>query len=292
MSGILEFGFDDGKVISNQGIDPFALSKSGEKARISVISFKKFHDIILAQKANEKKAPLTDAEKAEYIAKIDARLSEQLKKPVNELTEIDKLDIRSPKFATSYTHFHEDVGTIRCLSQYEGNLVVKPEVCCEKFGDATQYVVMVVLKYPVDENFQVDEDMLAKRRYTSVHTWKMTAKKFKNLETAYAEARREKKFVMDLSVTLDGDPKFKKQIVTGLGTPVWAQEGADPVLKNWVLDQGMKAWKHVSNLLGFEMKKDKLLEKLNGGKSTSPSLSSKDASSDPPRLVSGYEDLL
>ena len=47
MSDAIEFGFDDAKVIKNQGIDQFKLSKDGERARVSVISFKKFHDDII-----------------------------------------------------------------------------------------------------------------------------------------------------------------------------------------------------------------------------------------------------
>lgn len=289
MSDVMEFGFDDGKVIKNQGVDLFKQSKNGEKTRVSIVSFKRFHDGVLAQKAKEKGSPLTDQEKAEYIAKVDAKLAEQLKKEVSQLTEVDRLDIKQPRFAYAFTHFGEGVGTIRCLSQYQGNQVVKPEICCDKFGDADQTVGMVIMTYPVDSDLQVDEQLLMQRKYTSFYIWKMSAKKFQKLQTQYVEARNDKRFVIDLSVILDGDPKYQKQNFAAMSSPIWAREGADPELRRWILDSGLRAWKHVSNNLGFEMKKDKLLEKLNMAPAA---LGSGAESAEAPALISGYDQLL
>lgn len=291
MADVMEFGFDDGKVIKNQGVDQFKQSRPNEKTRISIVSFKKVHDVILAQKARDKGAPLTDVEKAEFIAKIDAKLAEQLKKPVDQLTEVDRLDIKQPRFAFSFTHYGEGVGTIRCLSKYEGSTVVKPEVCCDKFGDADQTVGTVIMTYPVDNDLQVDEDLLRARKYTNFYVYKMSAKKFQKVQAQYVEARNDKRFVIDLAVTLDGDPKYQKQNFSAMSAPVWGREGADPATRHWVLDQGLRAWKHVANSLGFEMTKDKLMEKLNAG-STSQLSSGSEASAPAPALQSSYDEML
>lgn len=291
MSDVMEFGFDDAKVIKNQGIEQFKLSRTGEKARIAIISFKKFHDVALAGKAREKGSPLTDEEKAGYISKIDSKLAETLKKEVKDLTEADRLDIKQPRFAFAFTHFGEGVGTIRCLSKYEGTTCVNPELCCNKFGDAEQSVATVILKYPTDSDGNVDVELLKLRKYTSVEIWKMSSKKYKNLESAYVDARNDKRYVIDLRVQLEGDPKYKNIKVEAGSGATWARDDMDPAVRAWVLDQGLRAWKYIPNNLGFEMTKDKLIEKLNGGSSSNSQM---DASShaEAPKLVASYDELL
>ena len=293
MSDAIEFGFDDAKVIKNQGIDQFKLSKDGERARVSVISFKKFHDVVLALKAKEKEGPLTDEEKAGYIAKIDSKLAENLKKDVKDLTEVDRLDIKQPRFLFAYTHFDKNeggVGTIRCLSKYEGNTLVKPEICCDKFGDAEQTVACVVMKYPVDEDLQVEMDIFKMKKMTEISVWRMSSKKFKNLESTYKDARNDKAFCIDLRVKLTGDPKFKNLSIENAGGATWAREDMDPAIRHWVLDQGLRAWKHVSNNLGFEMTKEKLAERLGAAPATKSV--SADSEAAEPKLVASYDALL
>ena len=293
MSNVMEFGFDDAKVVKTSGIELFKQTRSGEKHRVSVIAFKKFHDEVLARKTREKGSSLSDEEKAELFTKIEQKLSEQLSKPIYQITEVDRLNIRNPKFSVAFTHYSDGVGTIRCLSQYEGSTLVKPEECCNRFGDADQKVGTVVMTYPVDDKGQVDADLLKMRKYTNFYVWVMSAKKFKKLESAYVDAKNDKRDVIDLRVTLDGDPKFQKQQIEAASTAFWAREDCDPEVRAWILDQGLRAYKYVSQNLGFEMKLDKLMEKLSqlpgGGGSVQVSSG---AQADIPKLVGSYEDLL
>lgn len=293
-SNVMEFGFDDAKVIKTVGIETFKQTRSGEKHRVSIIAFKKFHDEIVIRKTREKGAPLTDEEKAQLFAKIDEKLAEQLKKPVEQLTETDRLDIKKPKFSVAFTHYQDGLGTIRCLSRYEGSTMVRPEECCNRFGDADQKVGTIVMTYPVDEHGQVDVDLLKMRKYTNFYVWSMSAKKFKKLEAAYVDARNDKREVIDLRVTLDGDPKYQKQQIEAASTAYWAREDCDPEIRAWILDQGLRAYKYVSQNLGFEMKLDKLMEKISGlpGGSSSSAQISAGAQADTPKLVGGYDDLL
>jgi hypothetical protein len=288
MSDIMEFGFDDAATIKNPGFDAFKQARAGEKTRISVISFKKHSDLIIAEKAREKKAPLSDSERAEVIAKVDAKLSEKLGKSLEELTEVDRLNINAPKFAFSYTHYIErgGVGTIRCLSTYQGSNVTKRELCCDAAGaDAEQTVAMPVLVYPVDSEFQVDLDDLKKRKHTRVEIWKLSAKKYKKLEPVYKNARADDRTCIDLMVELDGDPKYQKQNVSLAGTATWAREDGDPEVRQWVLEQGLRAWKGVEDKLGFKMSKDKLMEKL-GVQAAA------DSAASTAKLQPSYKDLL
>ncbi len=296
MSDVMEFSFDDAKVIKNQGIDQFKLSKQGERARVSIISFKKFHDSVLGMKAKEKGAPLTDQEKAEYIAKIDAKLAENLKKEVKDLTEVDRLDIKSPRFAFAFTHYDQrdrdkgGVGTIRCLSKYEGHNLIDAKICCKKLGDAEQTVGTVLMKYPVDEHMQVELDIFKMKKMVEFSVWRMSAKKFKNLESTYIDARNDKKFCIDIRLTLDGDPKYKNFKIENAGSATWAREDMDAATRMWVLDQGLRAWKHVSNNLGFEMKEETLTERLTGS-SSMPQVAA-EAQAEQPKLVESYDTLL
>lgn len=288
-NGLVDFGFNESKIIRPQGMEAWKQNK-GEKHRISVISFKRYHDIVLAQKAREADKPLTDAEKKELIDKIDSKLAESLGKKPEDLTEVDRLDIKQPRFTMAFTHYDDRVGTIRCMSQYEGPELVKAERCCTEFGDAGQMVAVVILIYPVDEHLQADMELLKARKYTQVRIYRMSAKKFKQLESTYVGARSDNVEVMDLKITLDGDPKYQNQKIENGGVAVWAREGVDPEIRQWVLEQGLRGYKHVSNNLGFEMSKDKLNEKLDG--EGGGQLGGGDASAAVPKLSTSYNDLL
>jgi hypothetical protein len=287
MSDVIDFSFDEAKVIKPQGIELFKQTRSGEKHRVSLISFKKFHDVILATKAKEKGAPLSDAEKAEFISKIEKNLADKLGKPEKELTEIDRLDITSPKFSYAFTHYGDGVGTIRCLSKYEGNNVLKQEICCDKYGDADQTVATVCMTYPVDSNFGVDEDLLKARKYTNIYVWRLGSKKFQKVDQTYKTAKEDNKLVIDLKVTLDGDPKYQKQTIEAAASAFWARDGVDPAIRTWVLEQGLRAYKHVGDNLGYAMSKEKLLERLSG---SAPAFSG--GEEEKPKLSSGYNSLL
>jgi hypothetical protein len=286
MSDVIEFGFEDAKEIKIQEIERFKQDRPGQKDRVSIIAFRTYHEVVLSAKAKEKGEPLTDEEKAEFISKIDAKLKEQLKK--EELTEVDRLDIKSPRFSYAFTHYGDGVGTIRCLGKYQGNTLVKPGLCCNKFGDADQMVATVIIRYPTDEEGQVDAELLAKRKYTKIELYRFSAKKFRRVEGVYVNARSNNLPVIDLNVTLDGDPQYQKQLIESAMTAYWAREDCDPEIRQWILEQGLRAYKYVPRELGFELSHDKLAEKL-GMKSVSQGNESGAAA---PVLKTSYDDLL
>lgn len=287
MSEYTEFSFDDGKVIKNTNVNTFKQTKPGEKTRVSIVSFKKYSDTVLASKAREKGSALTDQEKEDFITKIDKKLAEQLGKSVDQLSETDRLDIKSPRFAFAWTHYLEGSGSFKCLSKYEGMNVVRPEACCNKLGDAQQTVGTIIMSYPVNDGLAVDEELLAAKKYVQFMVWKLSSKKFRQVEDAYKDARSDDRFTVDLMVTLDGDPKFQKQQITAGSNAVWAKGKIDSDTRSWVLDQGLRLWKSVPGTIGFEMKLEKVHEKL--GLSNG---SSGGSDSDSPKLISSYDDLL
>jgi len=301
MSDVMEFGFDDGKVIKNSGIDEFKLEKNG-KARISLVAFKKYSDGILAKKAQERwgnftdeekaKKPLSlalfsDAEKLEILANIDKKLAERLSKKVEDLKEIDRLDTTMPKFWMGFTHFKDGVGTMRCMGTYKGSSLIEAGKCCDDMGDAEQRAVTIVLKYPVGEHMQPNMEMMKQRLYTEVLLYKLSAKQYNRLEGCFVEARQEGKERMDLKVTLDGDPKYKKHIYETANC-FWAREDFDPEVRAWILDQGLRASKHCPNNLGMEMKIAQYLEKVG----QSPAAMASGANEDRPKMVGGYGSLI
>jgi hypothetical protein len=293
MSDIIDFGLEDSKIVKASGAELFKQSKSGEKHRVSVISFKRYHDGILAKKAAEKKAPLTDQEKADLTAKIDENLAKQLQKDIKSLTEVDRLDWKAPRFSVAFTHYNADVGTIRCLSKYEGATVTHSELCCERFGSADQSVATIIMTYPCDENLQVESDILKARKMTNFFIWRMGSKKFKKLEATYIDAKNSKVDIIDVKVTIDGDPKYQKQTIEiCAGAAFWAREDTSPEVRGWILDQGLRLHRHVSSNLGFEITKDKLIEKLGAATQSNAALSSGESAAATPKSVPSYEDLL
>lgn len=293
MSDIIDFGFEDTKIIKTQGIDQFKLTRNGEKAAFSVIAFKRFHDVMLVAKTKEKGKPLTEDEKAELFRTIDGKLAEKLGKKVDDLTEVDRLDVKAPRFQFAHTHYRDGIGGIRCLSKYEANeggfTCVKPEICCNELGDAEQTVGTVVMRYPVDRDGNVDLELFKMKKMTEIQLLKCSAKKFKKLESTYADARKHNFPVIDVKVEMEGESKYQKFIFTNGYTAAWATDDIPAELRHWVLDQGLRAQKHIKNILGFEMKKETLISKLRG---ELPSGDSEASASKPALTSKSYDDLL
>ncbi len=226
MSEIVDFGFEESKVIKPAGIERFKLGKPGEIARISIVSFKKYSDTKIAQKAREKGAPLTDDEISDIISK--------------------------------------------------------------KFGDAEQTIATIVMVYPTNRDGTIDMDYLKAKKNIDFQTLKMTAKKFKKIESTYADSRASEESVIDLKVTLDGEPKYQKFLIESGRVAAWARKDADEELRNWVIEQGIRCHKYTKNELGFEMSREKLVEKLNAAGSQS----TPETNSDKPKIQGSYNKLL
>ncbi len=304
MSDVMEFGFDDGKVIKNSGIDEFKIEQKGGRARISLVAFKKYSDAILVRKVKERWENMseseragkslslslfTDQEKLDIISKVDAKLAEKLGVPVEKLREIDRLDTESPKFWMAHTHFRDGVGTFRCMGTYKGSTLLEAGRCCDDNGEAEQRAVTIVLKYPVDEKLIPNEQMMKDRLYTEILLYKLSAKQYNRLESTFLEAREDGKPRMDLKVTLDGDPKYKKHVYE-TSTCFWGKENFDPATRDWILDQGLRATKHCPNNLGAELKLQAYLEKIG----QSPAAMGSGAAEDRPKSMAGgnYKSLI
>lgn len=289
---VMDFGLDDSKVIKARGIDRFKQDKSGVTDRVSICSFKTFAEVVIAGKTREKGEPLSDEEKSDFVKRIDTKLAENLGKPVDDLIEADRLDIKQPKFSVAHTHYKDGVGTIRCLGKWDGGTLVKPGLCCNEMGDASQTVATVIVRYPLDDKGQVDADLLKRRRYTFVELFKMSSKKFKQVESVYVDGRVNDMPVIDLKITLDGDSKYQKQRIESGMTAFWARESTDPEIRAWVLDQGLRNYKYVKSQLGFAISAEKLAEQIGGVAASSRALSGGEAAAASPILQPSYDDLL
>ncbi|HEY8098618.1 MAG TPA: hypothetical protein VIE65_21340 [Methylobacter sp.] len=281
-SDVMEFGFDDAKVVKPQGFEKFKQDRPNRVDRISIISFKTYLDGVISAKTKEKGSPLSDEEKADLATRLDRKLAEQLSKKVEDLAEVDRLDIRVPKFWMTMTHYQDGVGTIRCHGKWANNVCIEPAICCKKMPEPEQSIGTVVLQYPTTENHQVDVDDFSRKKHTGIYIYKLSSKKYKKIESVYIEARNlvldggETLKTIDVKVTLDGDPKYQKQNFESGAVAYWARRDVDAALRQWVLEQGLRAGKHVQKELGYDMTADKLAEKLglgsSGGSATAGSL--------------------
>lgn len=265
-----EFGFDSAQVVTVNSVEKFEQKASKQKNIVSIVCFRKYSDGVLMRKTVEKGAPLTDEEREEYIAKTDKKIAENLGKPVEALTEVDRLDTSSPRFAMSRTHYIETnkIGTIRCLSTYNsvGEIVKKAQCCKIDPKDAQQIVATGIVVYPTD-NDEVDLDLLSMKKQLNFFVWKLAATKFKKIEALYKNARNDNKLNIDLAVELDGDPKYQKQNITSMGgTASFLRDlKGDMDVKGYILDRGLKLFKSTDDVLGYKMDAAKLAEKLSGG---------------------------
>lgn len=267
MSDILEFGFEDSEVVKTNELEMFKQSANAKKHVVSIISFKKHSDKVLRKKekeAEEAGVPLTDSDRAAILAKVDVALAERLKKKVEDLTEVDRLDINDPRFGVANTHYSEGVGGFRCLSTFSGQNITKRAVCCEKYGDPAQQVATIIMTYPVNQkDGTVDKELLKMQKYVNFYAWRMTSKKFTQINQTYTDARNDDKRCINMRVELDGDPQYQKQKITVVGSATWATEGMEEV-RNWVLDQGIRMFAQIdkTTILGMKMTEDKLRTKM------------------------------
>jgi hypothetical protein len=75
-------------------------------------------------------------------------------------------------------------------------------------------------------------------------------------------------------------------------TAAWARkEGVNPEIRQWILEEGLRAWKYIEKELGFELSAEQLQQRLTGGGS-SAQLGSGEASAAAPQLQQSYDDLL
>jgi hypothetical protein len=281
--GLFDFSFDDGKVIKSSSVEKFVQNKN-DIHRVSIVSFKTHHEAYEGQKAREKGSPLTDKEKAELFASIDEKLLKKLGK--KELSETDKLDISKPKFWATHTHYKDGIGLIRCLSEYQGTNLVKPEICCQHIGEADQSVATVIMTYPVEEDMSVDKEIFGAKKQIKFLVWRLNPKKYRKVESTYRAAREDSIPAIDMKVTLDGDPKYQKQLIERQSAAFWAKEEVDSAVRVYCLEQAMRVKKHIEDHLGFKMKKEMLSERLNLSGSSS---SSEDES---PKIQQSYSALL
>lgn len=293
MTDILEFGLDESEVVKTNDLEMFKQSANSKRHILSLISFKKHSDKVLAKKereAMEEGRAFTDANRAEIIAKVDEKIAEKLGKKVNELTEVDRLDISSPRFGVANTHYVEGVGSFRCLSKGRNR-----EICCNKYGDPSQSIATIVMTYPTDRDGLIDKDLLHQQKYVNFYVWRMTPKKFQQVNQSYTDARDDGKSTINLRVTLDGDEKYQKQKIEVQGNATWAAEGFDETYQ-WVLDTGNRMFQQIdkSIILGMNLTREKLLEKISsaGGSPSGAQLTGGDDEKPKPSLSSGYETLI
>jgi hypothetical protein len=292
-SQVIDFGFDDANIIKISNADVFKQSKNGEIARVSLIWFKTHHESYLKKETIKKGGPLTNEETAALFEKIDKKLAEKLNKSIEQLTEVDRLNIGEPKFKMNRVHYKEGLGTIKCLSRYEGSTIVKAEECCNRLGDADQRIGTVIMTYPIGDEEQIDFDLLNAKKYTKFWIYVLAPKKAMTIKSCYDEAKREGGDVIDLKVKLDGDPKFQKQIITGTRSAGWAKDTTNPEIKNWILEQGLRLQKYIVQNLGYDMKVETMLEKLGAGQSSSYTQNRQDSGGEAPKqMVQSYTDLL
>jgi hypothetical protein len=165
--------------------------------------------------------------------------------------------------------------------------VVKPEICCQRLGDATQTIGVLIVRYPLKNDLSVDVDMVNAFQGLDFFIWKISSKKFHQIEDAYRSARTVDRHIIDLIVTLDGDPKYQKQSITACENAMWEGDNINIETQNWILNLGLRLWKHAAPAIGVEIELDKLHEKFG-----LPSGSHMGGHTEIQRIVSNYDDFL
>lgn len=301
--GVMQFGFDDADAVINTELPIYQQSASEKKSRISVISFKTHLQVWIDKFISENKAAPSTEEINEQRKKIDEKLSAHLSKPVDELTEVDRLNIQVPAFASAMVHYKQGVGSVQCISKWDKGSRTTNEICCERMEEPKQKIACSIVNYvALNDDLEPNMDVLRLKQGMKFNAWMMNPSKYTSVKVSYNDGRRQLRemeentgrklpAVFDLKCELDGDPKFQNQKLSHMGCK-WAHSSIPKEIQNYVLAQGLKIFKLIekgNKQMGYEISKEKLIEKLSSGSSSS---SSSSASDDRPQLNSDYDALI
>ena len=199
--------------------------------------------------------------------------AEELGKPLEKLTPVDRLDLSIAHFKALKAHYHESVGyAISRLGKdgAEGDQVWK------RMGDVKSYFTTLLLIYPVNSEGAVDRETFGaqvKQGKLKLLPWRFSSKTYEEI-FGVNEGLRDNGLSLvsqDVKITCD-NPKYQGVKVVAAGPATWQK---NETVKAAVLTAALNKYDHLNPFR--EMTTEQVREKLGGGASSG---SADDASSD------------
>lgn len=217
----------------------------GDKGRCYRVALVYFHAVdlcaVTTAKAVAKKASKTlSLEEVEKIAKdAISKKAELLKKKVDELTAVEKLELNQVKFRKFSAHYKDGVGYVLSRLGRDG---VEADKAWNSLGDPKNYFSTVALFYPCDKdgNLPRKGDELDKGRIMNdwyVMPWRFGPKNYESIWTVNKGLRSNDLTIADQDLILKCEnADYQNFKITGGGKATWRKA---PELQRRVLEKAI-----------------------------------------------------
>lgn len=250
---------DASRVRSNQ-VDWY-LNKTAVKGQTDRISLVYFHplEVSALRKAKQAKPDMTDADKKNLLVEVRKARAEELKKPVDQLDEVDMLDTSESRFKAVDASFQDGLGYV----QWPKTLADGDKAVWSKLPEKRTYVLTVVLIYPTDRDGEIERDRLATR--WEVKPWRFSPEKYDRLRKINRGQQDSGGITAhDLLVTCK-EPKFQNIDMISAGPAIWRQSAP---FRRKVLERALPLYAHLGRAFR-SLTTDELREKLGMAPSSS-----------------------
>lgn len=245
---------DEGKALFKPRQERFKMDK-GQHARAALVYFHTY-DITTVQAAR-KANPNMDREQMRKVGQeaLEARAKE-LGKPVDQLTDGEKLDTRMNQFKKWMGHYHQGIGYIISRLGKDGK---DADEIWKKITEPRLYFSTALLVYPTNREGDIIKEHLA-------DSWKVWPWRFgKNIYERFWKLNASLKELGQGLATQDlklecKDAQYQNIDVTFAGAALWQKSDK---FKSLILDAALKVY---PNLVDFrEMSTEQLRAKLGLG---------------------------
>lgn len=264
-------GDEDKNRVKSNKVDWYKVTDKGRVDRVALVYFHAA-DVNAVAKARRANPDLTPAEMKAIGDKVRAEVAEKLKKPVDELTPVDMLDVTEAKFKAIDGAYKENLGYIAVPKKIEPS----EKAVWDKLGEIRTYVSTAILVYPTDREGNIEKDRIGTG-------WKVLParfspekyERFKAINKKLSEYGSASVSTVDLTFACK-DPKFQNIVIDDAGPALWTR---NEKLKNMILTKAIEIYPKLNPFRS--MTTEELREKLgmSGGGSSGNDVSAEDFTS-------------
>lgn len=220
-------GAEDKKYARSNNLEWF----KGEKGRTYRVAFVYFHPLeAQVVKAMRKQNPQVSKEDlVAGIKKVLAKKAEQLSKPVDQLTEIDRLDTNNVQFKKVEGHYKEGIGFVLSRLGKDGP---DADQVWKMMGDPKTYFTTVLLVYPTNKEGELIKEQIA---HFTVVPWRFGSKVYATLHQRAAGLRENGLSIASQDMLLKcTNTDFQAFDIDAAGPAIWSKS---PKLAEAVLNK-------------------------------------------------------
>lgn len=226
---------EDKKFIKSGNQDWF----KGDKGRTYRVAFVYFHplDVVAVMAAKKKNPEITDEEIEKLVQKVLSKRAEEVGKPVDQLADHEKLDLRRVQFKRIRAHFKEGFGYVVSRLGKDGK---DADRIWEQLGEPRDYFSTLLLIYPTDRDGDVDKAELSKGKGWVVNPWRFSGKVAERVMSLGKSLRNNDLSLAAQDLTMKcTNSEYQNFDLDPAGKAIWLQS---PKFRSKVLEAALKLY--------------------------------------------------